>query len=74
MFVSWTPDLADSLHSSFDYGFPVEISGPVHQVEGPKQHWEHYPGHLVNLTHAVVSLFGVWGLALRGLQLHSCAV
>lgn len=62
------------LHSSFDYGFPVQIGGPVHQVEGPKQHGEHYPGHLVDLTHAVVSLFGVWGLALGGLELHGRAV
>lgn len=63
-----------SLHSSFDHWFPVEIRGPVHQVEGPKQHREHYPGHLVNLAHAVVSLFGVRGLGLRGFELYCRAV
>lgn len=59
---------------SFDHWFPIEIRGPVHQVEGPKQHREHYPGHLVNLAHAVVSLFGVWSLGFRGFELHSSAV
>ncbi len=63
-----------SSHSSFDHWFPIEVRGPVHQVEGAKQHREHYPGHLVNLAHTVVSLFGVWGLAFRGFELHSRAV
>lgn len=63
-----------SLHSSFDHWFPIEIRGPVHQVEGPKQHREHYPGHLVNLAHTVVSLFGVWCLGFRGFELNSCAI
>lgn len=63
-----------SLNGSFDHWFPIEIRGPVHQVEGPKQHREHYPGHLVNLAHTVVSLFGVRGLGFRRLQLNSCAI
>lgn len=62
------------LHGSFDHWLPVEIRGPVHQVEGPKQHGEDYPGHLVNLAHTVVSLFGVWGFTFRGLELHGRAV
>lgn len=62
------------LHRSLNLGFPVEIRGPVHQVEGPKEHWENYPGHLVDLAHTVVSLFGVRSLSLGWLQLHGCAV
>lgn len=63
-----------ALHSSFDHWFSIEIRGPVHQVEGPKKHWEHYPGHLINLAHTVVSLFGVWGLGFRWFELNSCAI
>lgn len=66
--------LTQSLHSSFDHRFPIEIRGPVHQVEGPKQHWEHNPGHLVNLAHAVVGLLGVRELGFTGSELHRCAV
>lgn len=65
---------SQSLLRPFDHWFPIEIRGPVHQVEGPKQHWEHYSGHLVNLAHAVVCLFGVGSLGFRGFELHSCAV
>ena len=65
---------SQSLHSPFDYWFSIEVRGPVHQVESPKQDWEHYPGHLVNLAHAVVSLFGVWGLGFRGFELNSCTI
>lgn len=63
-----------SLHSSFDHRFSIEIRGPIHQVEGPKQHWKHYPGHLINLADAVVSLFWVRSLWFRRFKLNSCAV
>lgn len=65
---------SQSSHRSFDHWFPVEICGPVNQVKGPKQHREHYPGHLVDLAHAVVSLFRVRGFGFRGFELDRRAV
>lgn len=43
----------------FDDRFPVEVRGPVDQVEGAEEDGEHYPGHFVDLADAVVGLFGV---------------
>lgn len=62
------------LNCSFDHWLPVEIRGPVHQVEGPKKHREYDSGHLVDLADTVVSLFGVRGLGLRRFELNSRAV
>lgn len=73
-FQLWNQDQWQRLHSPFDHRFPIEIRGPIHQVEGPKQHREHYSGHLVNLAHAVVSLFGVWGLGFSRFELYSRAI
>lgn len=66
--------LAAVLHRPFDDGLPVQIRGPVDQVEGPKQDREHYPGHLIDLADAVVSLFGVGSLGFGGFELHRGAV
>lgn len=65
---------SDSSHGSLYHRLPVEIRGPVNQVEGPKQHRKHDPGHLVDLAHAVVGLFGVGGLGFGRFELHRCAV
>lgn len=63
------------LNGSFNHRFPVEVCGPVDQVESPKEDREHYPGHLVNFADAVVGLFGVHcRLGLCALQLDSGAV
>lgn len=69
-----TQGLRTSLLISADHWLPIEIRSPVHQVEGPKQHGEHYPGHLINLADTVVSLFGVWRLGFRQFELDSRAV
>lgn len=63
------------LNGSFNSRFPVEVCGPVDQVESPKEDREHYPGHLVNFADAVVGLFGVHcRLGLSAFQLDSGAV
>lgn len=63
------------LNGSFNHWFPVEVCGPVNQIESPKENREHYPGHLVNFADAVVGLFGVrCRLGLGTLQLDCGAV
>lgn len=62
-------------HGSFDHRFPVEVRGPVDQVEGTEEDGEDYPRHLVDLADAVVGLLGVGRrLALGALHLHRGAV
>ena len=62
-------------HCPFDHRLPVKVGCPVDQVERPEKNRKHYPGHLVNLADAVVSLFRVDGsLCLAAFQLHGRAV
>lgn len=49
---------------ALDIGLPVDIGGPVHQVENGKEHGEDDAGNFVNLADAVV------GLGLSGDFLH----
>lgn len=46
----------------FDDRFPVQVRGPVDQVEAPEQHRKHDAGDAVDLTDAVEGLLVLLGL------------
>ena len=48
----------------FDYGLPVQVRGPVDQVEAPEQNREHDAGDAVDLADAVEGLLVLLGLGL----------
>lgn len=49
---------------------PVEVRGPVDEVESTEKDREHYPRHLVDLTHAVVRLLRIHHFGFGRTQLH----